>query len=251
MNPAEPASRVVGLYSFPKSGNTWIRNIIAAMMGVPNEPHDLQRYGRVIDNPWKFQDADWYFYKCHNKQVLTEHQDQSFVTDRIVYIYRHPLDVFVSYLNFVSKNVSPQAGLQLGISFDRVEDLTAAQMERLFSLYTAHGTLFPQNRLFGSLLESVNNFRELRERGGQVHILRYEDLVDNFHQEAERIAAFVGFTDIDTQKVYEMADKGTAQNGKFFWKRQKENYRNYLTQDQIDRFWLVYEEQLVPMGYTR
>lgn len=31
-------------------------------------------------------------------------------TDKIVYIYRHPLDVFLSYLNFASKNVNSKLG---------------------------------------------------------------------------------------------------------------------------------------------
>lgn len=257
MNPTVVPSRVVGLYSFPKSGNTWLRNIIAAMVGIPHDKDALQRYvtdshyGPVMEDPWNFKETDWYFYKSHRKSLLKVHHNQSFTTDRIVYIYRHPLDVFVSYLNFVSNNVDPAAGESLGVSFDKVEDLTPDQMERLFSLFLDKGTLFPQNRQFGSIFENINSFFELRETAGNVHILRYEDLFDDFHAQVGAIADFVGLGPVDSEKIFAQADRGTARNGKFFWKRQKENFRNYLTQDQIDRFWLAYGDLMIPLGYQQ
>lgn len=248
--------RIVGLYSFPKSGNTWLRAVVAGIAGIPEGPATLQKYvtdthyGRVVEDPWEFQGINWYFYKSHHKNVLTEHKDQTFVTDKVLYIYRHPLDVFVSYLNFISNNVSPQAGASLGISFDRVEDLTGPEMERLFSAFVAHGTLFPQNRMFGSIFENIGNFRQLKEENPDlVHILRYEDLMDDFRGEVRKICDFVGFRDIDVEAVFQAADKRTQKNGKFFWKRQKENYRNYLSAAQVDRFHYVYGKEMKQLGY--
>ena len=247
---------VVGLYSFPKSGNTWLRAIIASLTGIPNGPGMLQKYvtdthyGKIMENPWAFQGTDWFFYKSHFKEPLVKHKDETVVTDKIVYIYRHPLDVFLSYLNFVSNNVSPQAGQSLGISFDKVEDLTPVQMEKLFSLYVVNATLFPQNRKFGSVFESINSFKSIqKEQPGFVHILRYEDLQDNFKPEVEKICKFLGFKAIDVGSVFEEADKRTQQNGKFFWKRQKNNFENYLTKEQIARFNDVYKDEMKAIGY--
>lgn len=246
---------VVGLYSFPKSGNTWLRAIIGAITGMPHGPGMMQRYvtdshyGPVIENPWMFQKRDWYFYKSHRKTPLVDHLDQNFDTDKFVYIYRHPLDVFVSYLNFVSKNVSPNAGQSLPVQFDKVEDLDAASMERLFAIFLEHATLFPRNKTFGGVFEHLALFRQLQENGSDVLILRYEDLMDNFNDEIIRLCDFLGFGDIDHQHVFDTADKRTRKNGKFFWKRQKENYRNYLTEDQIERFNTRYAKELQDQGY--
>ena len=232
-----------------------MRAIIAGLAKMPNDPGTLQKYvtdthyGRVLENPWPYQGTKWYIYKSHFKAPLTEHKGEQISTDKFVYVYRHPLDIYVSYLNFISNNVSPQAALPLGVSFDRVEDLTPAQMEKLFSTFVAHATLFPQNQAFGSVFESIDNFKALKAAQGNVHILRYEDLIDNFQVEAAKIGAFVGFQDIDTKSDFEDADKRTQQNGKFFWKRKKENFRDYLTKEQIDRFWLVYGEQMSVLGY--
>ena len=247
---------VIGLYSFPKSGNTWLRAVIAGLTNMPTDSGALQKYvtdshyGRVLENPWEYQGTEWFFYKSHHKALLTEHKGQEFTTDKIVYIYRHPLDVFVSYLNFISNNVSPQAGVSLGISFDRVEDLTPAQMEKLVSTFIAHGTLFPQNRQFGSIFENIANFRTLQRDVGNVHIVRYEDMIDNFHGEVKKIGEFIGLHDVDSVAAFEDADKRTSQNGKFFWKRQKENFRNFMTKEQIDRFWLVYKDEMESLGYA-
>lgn len=247
--------QVVGLYSFPKSGNTWLRAIVVAICGMPHGPGTMQKYvtdshyGPIIVTPWAFQGRDWYFYKSHHKTVLTEHMDQTFDTDKLVHIYRHPLDVFLSYLNFVSGNVSPGAGKSLPVQFDRVEDLTPAQMETLFAIFLEHGTLFPRNKAFGSVFEHVDSFRALQASGRPVLVLRYEDLQDDFAAQIDRLTDFLGFDRIDTEAVFATVDKRTRQNGKFFWKRQKENYRNFLTDDQIARFNDRHREQMIGMGY--
>lgn len=251
----EEKTQVVGLYSFPKSGNTWLRAIVAGATNMPTGPGVLQKYvtdshfGKVIENPWHFQGTDWYFYKSHRKHVLREHEGQTFDTDKIVYIYRHPLDVFLSYVNFVSKNVSPAAGKSLNISFDTVEDLTPEQMEYLFDIFLEHATLVPANRAFGGVFEHIENFQRLAEAKGNVQIIRYEDLFDSFDETAGSIFEFLGFRDIDVESAYKFADNRTKQNGKFFWKRQKENFRNYLTDEQVSRFVDRHGDKMKALGY--
>ncbi|MEM7507755.1 MAG: sulfotransferase domain-containing protein [Pseudomonadota bacterium] len=250
-----PGAKCVGLYSFPKSGNTWLRAIVAAAAKVPAGRGMLHKYvtdmhySRVIENPWEFNGTDWYFYKSHHMDLVSEHKGQTFRTDKIVYIYRNPLDVFLSYVNFVSKNVAGNAGKRLDFEINRVEDLTPAQMERLFSRWVAHATLFPQNKTFGSYFQNVQNFMDMRDRGGAVHVIRYEDLKDNFQDTVTGMLDFIGLEGADVQAVFEDADKRTAKDGKFFWKRASKNYETYLSPDQIARFAMVYEKELAVLGY--
>lgn len=248
-------SQVVGLYSYPKSGNTWLRAIIAEVCGIPSAGGALQKYvtdthfGKALENPWPFQGKNWYFYKSHHATPLTEDQGEPMRTDKIITIYRHPLDVFLSYLNFVSRNVSPRAGESLPVQFDRVEDLTPAEMEMLFQIWLKHATLFPKNRKFENVFDAVNRFRTLRDRGEAVHIIRYEDLKDDFIGTVGPMVEFLGLKDIDLGKVYKGADSRTQQNGKFFWKRAKKNYEKYLTKEQIARFETKYAAELKSLGY--
>ncbi len=249
-------TRIVGLYSFPKSGNTWLRAIIAGIMEMPGGPGVLQRYvtdthyGPALRTAWNFQGRDWYFYKSHLKTLLREHHGQTIDTDTVIYIYRHPLDVFVSYLNFASGNVSPNAGKDLPFSYQSVDDLTPEQMETLFAIWLEHVTLQPSNKAFGNLFEHVASFKALKAQGAQVHILRYEDLYDRFNREVSRICRVLEVQDVRLGAVFRRADRRTQQNGKFFWKRQKENFRNYLTADQIARFMARYGAEMRDLGYA-
>ncbi len=246
---------VVGLYSFPKSGNTWLRAVIAGATGMPMGPGVMQKYvtdthfGKAMENPWSFQGTDWYFYKSHHAQLLTTDQNDPLVTDKVVHIYRHPLDVFMSYLNFVSRNVSPKAGKALPFQFDKVEDLTPEQLETLFAIFVEHATLVPQNKVFGNVFTHVSNFRKLGEEQLPVYQIRYEDLYDNFEGVVSGMCDFLGLENVDMNTVYRTADRRTKQNGKFFWKRQKENFRNFLTDEQVTRFVTRWGDEMAALGY--
>ncbi|NKB27694.1 MAG: hypothetical protein GKR99_09120 [Rhodobacteraceae bacterium] len=250
------SARIVGLYSYPKSGNTWVRSIIVAACGMPDNPGTLQRYvtdthkGRVMTDPWAFQGRHWYFYKSHHQQVLTRHQGDHFATDRIVSIHRHPLDVFVSYLNFVSGNVAPQAGAALPFRFASVDALTEAQMETLFAIFLEHGTLVPQNRLFGSVFGHWIAFSALAASGGDVLLMRYEDLEADFAHQVARLCGFVGLHDVDLEATFRGADRRTAANGKFFWKRSSGGHKAHLSEAQIARFHERHGAAMQAMGYA-
>lgn len=248
---------VIGLYSFPKSGNTWLRAIIAAAFQIPAGPGNLQRYvtdthyGKVMENPWIFKGAEWYFYKSHHKKVLGSHKGEDFPTNKVLYIYRNPLDVFVSYLNFVSNSVSPRSGRGLPFEFEKVEDLTPDQLAQLFGIYLEHGTIFPKNTLFGGIFESISSFKAMQARGDDVYVLRYEDLKDDFAGTVEPMLKFVGLEVDEMDAVFEGADSRTKQNGKFFWKRKKNNYLEFLTPEQIDAFYERHGTEMNELGYER
>jgi len=248
------AGEVVGLYSFPRSGNTWLRHIIATAFGMP--ANKLQRYvpdmhyGPVMQTPLVQGNRKWYFYKCHHKDIVTEHRGQTFNTDKIVYIYRHPLDVFISYLNFASKNVNSKLGQMLQFEIESVEQLSPGQLAALFSVYMVYGTITPQNRAYGGYFEHVNHALELRANGSPIHIIRYEDLMKNFAHVATGMFDFLGIEDVDLERLYAEVDRRTARDGKFFWKRTTKVYRTFLTEEQISTYYSTFREQLMALGYS-
>jgi hypothetical protein len=244
---------VVGLYSFPRSGNTWLRQIVAAALDIP--ANMLQRflsdmaYGPIVTHPVIYQDRQWYFYKSHHKSLVTEHRGQKIKTDKVVYIYRHPMDVFLSYLNFASKNVNSKVGQVLQFQIDSVEKLSKEQLAALFSVFMTYGTITPQNRAYGGYFEHVENAFALRASGADVHIIRYEDMLNNFGPTARGMFEFLGIPVGDIEAVHGEADKRTAQDGKFFWKRQSKTHEEFLTKEQIDTFNKTFHDKLVAIGY--
>lgn len=244
---------VVGLYSFPRSGNTWLRQIVASALDIP--ANMLQRYvsdmafGPILTHPVIFEDAQWFFYKSHHKSVVTEHRGQAINTDKIVYIYRHPLDVFISFVNFVSNNVDSKLTLNVEFEIENVESLTPQQLDSLFSVFMTYGTITPQNRAYGGYFEHVANAFALRDSGADIHILRYEDLLMDFGPTASKIFEFLKIPVTDIEAVFGEADKRTAQNGKFFWKRQSKAHEEFLTRDQIKTFNEKFHDKLTALGY--
>jgi hypothetical protein len=244
---------VVGLYSFPRSGNTWLRQIVASALDIP--ANMLQRYvtdmhyGPIVAHPVISDDKRWYFYKSHHKKVVTEHRGQTITTDKIVYIYRHPLDVFISFVNFASKNVNSKLSLPMEFEIENVESLTPKQLAALFSIFTTYGTITPKNRAYGGYFEHVSNAFALRDSGAAIHILKYEDLLNNFAPTASKIFEFLEIPVADIEAVFGEADKRTAQNGKFFWKRQAKSHLQFLTKEQIETFNKTFRDQLLAFGY--
>ncbi|MGR3506819.1 MAG: sulfotransferase domain-containing protein [Paracoccaceae bacterium] len=253
--------QLVGLYSFPKSGNTWLRAIIIGILEIPQRRAVLASYvpdthlGQPIgEMPWQHAGQTWCCYKSHNKTPLVQEGARSFRPDKIIYIYRHPLDVFLSYLNYLSGNVTGLSEKVCGFAFERVDDMTPQQMDHLFQRFTRHATFDPRPaNPFGSLFESIDNFRHLQQAGNAVHILRYEDLIADFESSISSIYEFLNLPQRaeDPARVQRLSDDLTRCDGKFFWKRKTGTHRDYLDAAQIDVFWQTHAKHMTMLGYSR
>ena len=246
-------SEVIGLYSFPKSGNTWLRQIVASALDIP--ANILHKYvtdmhnGKIMQNPFIYNGKRLYIYKSHHRQLVVEHKEQKIKNDKVVYIYRHPLDVFLSYINFLSKNVNSKAPTGLQFEIESVENLSPDQLDALYNVFLVYGTITPQNRVFGGYFEHIFSAFALRDQGFPIHILEYEDLHTDFAKTASGVLEFLDIKGVDVETTRQEADKRTAQDGKFFWKRQAENYKNYLSEAQIAKFNRMYPDNMKLIGY--
>ncbi|WP_157046513.1 hypothetical protein [Roseovarius sp. 217] len=128
---------MVGIYSFPKSGNTWLRVIIANIIGgrpsvVPGL-HKTELAGAVEFNGQRF-------FKHHGGSNLKSWKGQPLNTAHVIHIRRHPLDVFMSYLNYLSDNVTGTAPLR----FSSVEEIHGTDLfDMYFKTFTVSGHLSP------------------------------------------------------------------------------------------------------------
>jgi hypothetical protein len=100
--------KVIWIASYPKSGNTWVRFLLANLLCGPqsnskemekivcdihkplNTPNDIYKFGETV-----FFKTHWTFQKIASLNVETK---------GAVYIYRNPLDVISSHVNYFKLN---------------------------------------------------------------------------------------------------------------------------------------------------
>lgn len=233
---------LVGIYSFPKSGNTWIRVIVANVMNRnANDIPDLhqQELSRAIEfNGLRF-------FKHHGGANLQFWKGEALHTRHVIHVRRHPLDVFLSYLNFVSDNVTGTAPLR----FSSVDDIHGTELFDLyFNAFTVMGHLSVE---FAGTTKNYFDHNKYWTTQTEVPatLLRYEDMVDSPITTLRPVQEMLGIDQHALEVALSKTASDTKPDGKFFWKQQKKNYLNYLSQQQIDQFIRVRGNDCRSLGY--
>ncbi|MFD2172940.1 sulfotransferase domain-containing protein [Rhodobacter lacus] len=233
---------LVGIYSFPKSGNTWIRVIIGRIMNQDFEQvPDL--HISPLSNAQEFNGLR--FFKHHGGRNYKSWNGQKLDTTNVIHIRRNPLDVFVSYLNFLSDNVTGKAP----IKFSSVDDIRGTDLFDLyFSTFITTGHV---SAGFADVTGSYfqNNTFWMNQTEVPAILLKYEDLVSDPIATLEPVKQLLGIDDALIASAVEEAAAVTKPDGKFFWKQQEKNYLNYLSQEQIDLFVKYRGAESEAMGY--
>lgn len=179
------AKRVVGLYkprrdliifpddvflvSYPKSGNTWSRFLVANLMH-PERPADFATLHKLVPDP--FGTTKRVFDRMPRPRVIKSHECFDPRYPRVIYIVRDPRDVAVSQYHFHRK-------------CRLIED--SCPMEDYLPRFLA-GQVCPH----GSWGENVGSWLATRRPGHRFLLLRYEDMVSDTVNELAKIAAFLG-----------------------------------------------------------
>ena len=251
-----PEQKVMGIYSYPKSGNTWVRQIMASVMGIAKD--ELSKYipdihqGPIAVNPIKRDDIDYYLYKSHTDSEIRNNRGKVLINDIIVHIRRHPLDVFISYLNFISNNVTGDAPIR----FESVDKIAGTELfSAYFISFMMSGALQPTFKPAGSWFVSNKYWLERAnkpiEGSSKVHSIKYEDLVNKGASELSFLTTFLSIDENAIDLAMKEADRRTPIDGKFFWKRKIGTYSEYLTKEQIDLFWRIRGDHARQLGYDR
>ena len=80
-------------------------------------------------------------------------------------------------------------------------------------------------------------------------VFKYEDMVKDTFSALQPMARFIGKDETQLADALKSASVRSRQNGKFYWKKQIGNYRNYLSNDAIDRYLRKHGETLNTLGY--
>jgi len=233
---------LVGIYSFPKSGNTWVRAILAAIMNESNQKiPDLHKDELSAAGTFNgFQ-----FFKHHAGRNLKRWGGQTLKTEQVIHIRRHPLDVFVSYLNFISDNVTGSAPV-------RFKSVDAIHGTDLFDMYFHSFVIYGHVSVgFLNVTKTYfdhNNYWLTQTEVPAIH-LRYEDLLADAPAALTPVRDLLGIDDSVLLAALETASATTRKNGKFFWKQQSNTYLEYLSPAQIDLFKTYRGEDSRAIGY--
>jgi len=158
------------LVSYPKSGNTWARLLIANLLS-PGKPADFSAVNQLVPDP--SSENKRHFMTMPRPRVIKSH----FVFDprypRVIYIVRDPRDVVISEYHYQRKT-------------RRIDD--HYPLEKYVPRFVA-GETYPEN---GSWGENVASWIMARDGDPRFLLVRYETLLADTVGEMARIAVFLG-----------------------------------------------------------
>lgn len=271
---------IVWLASYPKSGNTWLRAFIHNLMRNPDQAYDINKmadltmaeartplYTYLESKPWtelSFEDIarlrpqvhrelskanpGTIFVKTHN--ALMENLGHPLVTMEVtagaIYVVRNPLDVAISYSH------------HLAISIDETIDLMKTRGAMTVS------TEKNVYEVMGSWSQHVESWTA--RPIAQLHVMRYEDMLDRPSKTFGGVAQFLGlkpprerlekaikqssFKVLANQEKAKGFVERPAKAESFFRKGESGQWRRELTAAQIGRIVADHREQMDRFGYV-
>jgi hypothetical protein len=157
------------IVSYPKSGNTWTRFLIANLVH-PDEPASFANINRLIPDPEALSKRT--LGRLPGPRYIKSHQYFDPRYQKVVYVVRDPRDVALSQYHFHRKRKLVRDG-------DPIEHFVARFVAGSTSVY-------------GSWGENVGSWLATRHNHSGFLLLRYEDMLANATQELARVATFLG-----------------------------------------------------------
>ena len=154
------------LVSYPRSGNTWARFVLANLLD--DEPTDFLTVEQRV--PSIYVASSRALAQCPTPRVIKSHQTVDLTYSRVIYLVRDPRDVAASYHRYLQKvgDVDQRTPLR---SFVR-DFLDEQRQWQAFGTWRAHVTGW------------------LEQSNASMIVVRYEDLIGDPLQEVARLAEF-------------------------------------------------------------
>ena len=195
----------VFLVSFPKSGNTWARFLLANLVH-PDKHPDFSNIHKFVPDP--FGTVKRYFDHMPRPRIIKSHECFESRYPRAIYIVRDPRDVAVSQYHYHRK-------------CRKIED--GYPMEKFVDRFIA-GQTCPH----GSWGEHVATWLVTRRNDPRFLLLRYEDMIQDTPRELAKVATFLNVP-ATQQLLNEAVERSSA--GRMRKLEQAQSHLNRLTKD--------------------
>lgn len=178
----------VFLVSFPKSGNTWTRFLIANLAH-PETPATFANIHELVPDPEGT--AKKILDRMPRPRIIKSHECFDPRYPRAMYIVRDPRDVALSQYHYHRK-------------CRKIDD--DYPMEKFVDRFLA-GQTCPH----GSWAENVSTWLVTRRNDPRFLLLRYEDITADTPRELSKIAAFVGIN-ATAERIQQAVERSSADN---------------------------------------
>ncbi len=275
--------KIVWLASYPKSGNTWFRAFLTALLnpgcsevdinnlhpttiassrqlfdelaGVSSADltnEEIERLRPQVYRQNVLESEDMIYHKIHDAWIRLpggETLVPADVTHAVVYFIRNPLDVAVSFMHHLDVSAEKTVAIMNNASYafcDRDDRLPNQLRQRLLT-WSGH----------------VRSWVD--ESGLPVIVLRYEDMLASPVETFSRAVSFLGLnhTPVEIQAALDLCtfarmrkqeeEKGfsekSARAESFFRKGIAGDWQNVLTREQVDRITREHGEVMGRFGY--
>jgi hypothetical protein len=157
------------LVSYPKSGNTWVRFLLANLL-YPDETVGFSNINRLLPAPGV--SSKRFLRNLPRPRILKSHEPFDVRFRKVIYLVRDPRDVAVSEYHFDLKKRYIDSDISL---------------EQFVTRFIAG-----QTSSYGSWWEHAASWIAARQGNPAFLLVRYEDLLADSIRETARIAEFLG-----------------------------------------------------------
>lgn len=182
--------------SYPRSGNTWIRYLLANLL-CPSEEWTIVNIGRIIPDIHEAVHEDPIESE---PRIIKSHRLYDASCRKVIYLYRDGRDVSVSLFEFLVKLRGYQSNFQTFLS-----EMLDGKLE------------------FGSWQNHVTSWMNQRDQL-QLLPICYEELCQNTGFELDRLGAFIGTTWSDDSLRHAISASTLTKQSKDFRKYKRESH---------------------------
>jgi len=175
------------ILSFPKSGNTWTRFLIANL-AYPETPADFSNINRLTPDPESLSKRE--LARMPRPRIIKSHQYFHPSYGRVIYVVRDPRDVALSQFHFHRKR-------------KLIED--DYPLEKFVTRFVAG-----QTGPYGSWGDNVASWISTRHNRPGFLLLRYEDMLEDAARELAKVAAFLEIPP-DAQRIQNAVQRSSAE----------------------------------------
>jgi sulfotransferase family protein len=177
----------VFLVSYPKSGNTWTRFLVANLV-YPDRNVDFSNINQLTPDPEAASKRQ--LARAQRPRIIKSHQFFDPRYPRVIYIVRDPRDVLLSEYHFgIKRRIIPENSL----------------IEKYVPLFLQRAPDYN----YGSWGENVGSWFYVRRYNPAFLCVRYEDLLSDGMRELGRIAEFLGLPP-DQQRLQSALERSSA-----------------------------------------